>query len=134
VKGEKVFNIFERGEKTLKLRDIKDALNAEVLCGEDLLDNEILYAFGSDLMSDVLAFVKTGTILLTGLVNSQVIRTAEMADINAILFVRGKLPDKDVIELARENSMVILATDYTLFTTSGILYNCGLRGVEACKV
>ncbi|SHJ00187.1 DRTGG domain-containing protein [Lutispora thermophila] len=118
----------------MKIKDIRDVLQAEVLCGEDLLENEILYAFGSDLMSDVLAFVKTGTILLTGLVNSQVIRTAEMADINAIIFVRGKVPDKDVIDLARESSIIILTTKYTLFTASGILYSCGLRGIEASKV
>ena len=111
----------------MKLRQIKDALQADVLWGEESLDREISYAFGSDLMSDVLAFVKTGTILLTGLINSQVIRTAEMADVSAILFVRGK----DVIDLARENSITILTTKYTLFTTSGILYSCGLRGIEA---
>jgi len=118
----------------MKIREIRDALNAKVLWGEDLLDKEVLYAFGSDLMSDVLAFVKTGTILLTGLVNSQVIRTAEMADVTAILFVRGKVPDQDVIDLAKENSIAILTTNYTLFTTSGILYNCGLRGIEADKM
>ncbi|MCQ1528493.1 hypothetical protein SDC9_160607 [bioreactor metagenome] len=115
----------------MKLRQIKDALQADVLWGEESLDREISYAFGSDLMSDVLAFVKTGTILLTGLINSQVIRTAEMADVSAILFVRGKVPDEDVIDLARENSITILTTKYTLFTTSGILYSCGLRGIEA---
>lgn len=118
----------------MKVKEIRDALHAEVLCGEDLLENKVLYAFGSDLMSDVLAFVKTGTILLTGLVNSQVIRTAEMADIKVILFVRGKVPDSDVIELAKENSITILATRYTLFTACGILYNCGLRGIEATRV
>jgi len=115
----------------MKIKEIRDVLNAEVLWGEDLLDNEVYYAFGSDLMSDVLAFVKRGTILLTGLTNSQVIRTAEMADINAILFVRGKVPDKEVIRLAQESSIVVLATKYTLYTTSGILYNHGLRGIEA---
>lgn len=123
-----------KGGKDMKIREIRDALNAKVLWGEDLLDKEVLYAFGSDLMSDVLAFVKTGTILLTGLVNSQVIRTAEMADVTAILFVRGKVPDQDVIDLAKENSIAILTTNYTLFTTSGILYNCGLRGIEADKM
>ncbi|NLM43103.1 MAG: hypothetical protein GX201_03655 [Clostridiales bacterium] len=118
----------------MKIREIRDVLNADVLWGEDLLDREVSYAFGSDLMSDVLAFVKTGTILLTGLVNSQVVRTAEMADVTAILFVRGKVPDEEVIQLAKENSIAILTTKYTLFTTSGILYNYGLRGIEADNI
>jgi len=123
--------IEKKGGSSMKIREIRDVLNAEVLWGEDLLDNEVHYAFSSDLMSDVLAFAKRGTILLTGLINSQVIRTAEMADINAILFVRGKVPDKEVIRLAQESSIVILTTKYTLYTTSGILYNHGLRGIEA---
>ena len=118
----------------MKLRQIRDTLQADVLWGEDLLENEVSYAFGADLMSDVLAFVKTGTILLTGLINSQVIRTAEMADVTAILFVRGKIPDEDIINLARENSIAILTTKNTLFTTSGILYSYGLRGIEADKI
>ena len=118
----------------MKLRQIRDILQADVLWGDGLLENEVSYAFGSDLMSDVLAFVKTGTILLTGLINSQVIRTAEMADVTAILFVRGKVPDEDVIALAKENSIAILTTKNTLFTTSGILYSCGLRGIEADKI
>lgn len=122
---------YEGGDKGMKLIEIRDRLKADVLCGEELLDTEVLYAFGSDLMSDVLAYVKGKTLLLTGLTNPQVIRTAEMADVAAILFVRGKVPDQDVIELAKENSMAILTTKYTLFTTSGILYSFGLRGIEA---
>lgn len=117
----------------MKLKEIKERLNAEVLCGEEFLDTEVLYAFGSDLMSDVLAYVKGKTLLLTGLTNTQVIRTAEMADVAAILFVRGKIPDQDVINLAKESSMAILTTKYTLFTTSGILYSFGLRGIESEK-
>lgn len=115
----------------MTLKEIKDRLKADVLCGEEFLDREVSYAFGSDLMSDVLAYVKGKTLLLTGLTNPQVIRTAEMADVVAILFVRGKIPEQDVIDLAIENSMAILTTKYTLFTTSGILYSYGLRGIEA---
>ena len=115
----------------MKLKEIKEMLKADVLCGEEFLDTEVSYAFGSDLMSDVLAYVKGKTLLLTGLTNPQVIRTAEMADVVAILFVRGKIPEQDVVDLAIENSMAILTTEYTLFTTSGILYSYGLRGIEA---
>jgi len=114
----------------LKLIDIMEKVKAEVLCGSEFLNTEVQYAFGSDLMSDVLAYVKGNTLLLTGLTNPQVIRTAEMADVVAILFVRGKIPGKDVIDLAMENSMAVLTTKYTLYTTSGILYSEGLRGIE----
>ena len=114
----------------MKLKEIKDMLEADVLCGEEYLDTEVSFAFGSDLMSDVLAYVKGKTLLLTGLTNPQVIRTAEMADVVAILFVRGKVPQQDVIDLAIENKMAILTTKYTLFTTSGVLYSNGLRGIE----
>ncbi len=115
----------------MKLKEIKERIKADVLCGEEYLDTDVQYAFGSDLMSDVLAFVKGKTLLLTGLTNPQVIRTAEMADVVAIIFVRGKIPERDVIDLAVENSMAILTTKYTLYTTSGILYSGGLRGIES---
>ncbi len=114
----------------MRLKDIKKRIKADVLCGEEFLDTDVQYAFGSDLMSDVLAYVKGNTLLLTGLTNPQVIRTAEMADVVAILFVRGKIPDQDVIDLAMENQMAVLTTKYTLYTTSGILYSEGLRGIE----
>lgn len=119
-----------KGGKDLRLKDIKKRIKADVLCGEEFLDTDVQYAFGSDLMSDVLAYVKGNTLLLTGLTNPQVIRTAEMADVVAILFVRGKIPGQDVIDLAMENQMAVLTTKYTLYTTSGILYSEGLRGIE----
>ena len=86
----------------MKLSEVKEILNAEVVAGEEFLDREVKSAFGSDLMSDVLAFVKDQALLLTGLVNGQVIRTAEMMDIKAIVFVRGKKPTEDIAELAKE--------------------------------
>ncbi len=122
--------LFREGGENLNLREIKERVKARVLCGEEFLDTHVKYAFGSDLMSDVLAYVKGNTLLLTGLTNPQVIRTAEMADVVAILFVRGKTPEQDVIDLAMENNMAVLTTKYTLYTTSGILYNQGLRGIE----
>lgn len=114
----------------MKIYDVRKILNAEVLCGDNLTDNEVSYAFGSDLMSDVLAFVKGKTLLLTGLTNQQVVRTAEMADLSAIVFVRGKKPGEDIVELAKEKDIVLLMTKDTMYTASGKLYNHGLEGVR----
>jgi len=110
------------------LREIKDLLCAEVVCGSEFLDRDVDSAFACDLMSDVLAFAMDKTILLTGLVNTHTIRTAEMLDIGAIVFVRGKYPDDDAISLAKENEMVIMSTKKILYTSCGILYNNGLKG------
>ena len=110
----------------MKLSDIKNILNAEVVSGEEFLDREVYSACGSDLMSDVLAFVKDQALLLTGLVNSQVVRTAEMMDIKAIVFVRGKKPTEEIKALAREYSMVIMTTKYPLYPSCGKLYSSGL--------
>ena len=110
----------------MKLSQVKEILNAHVITGEEFLDREVMSAFGSDLMSDVLAFVKDQSLLLTGLVNGQVIRTAEMMDIKAIVFVRGKKPSEDVKELAEEYRMVIMTTDFTLYPSCGKLYMAGL--------
>ena len=114
----------------MKLSEVKEILNAEVVAGEEFLDREVKSAFGSDLMSDVLAFVKDQALLLTGLVNGQVIRTAEMMDIKAIVFVRGKKPTEDIAELAREYKMVVMTTDYTLYPSCGKLYCAGLVPYE----
>ena len=113
----------------MKISDIENLLDAEVLCGEDLLSTEVFSACCSDMMSDVLAYVTGSTVLLTGLVNEHVIRTAEMVDLECIVFVRGKKPTSDIIEMAEENGMVLLCTDHTLYCTSGILYSNGLTGV-----
>ena len=107
----------------MKLSEVKDILGAEILSGEDLLEQEVDSAFGSDLMSDVLAFVKDNALLLTGLMNPQVIRTAEMLDITAIVFVRGKRPDESLIEMAKAKDMVIMTTDNHLYIASGLLYS-----------
>lgn len=113
----------------MKICEVKKVLGAEVLCGDNLMGNEVSYAFGSDLMSDVLAFVKGKTLLLTGLTNQQVVRTAEMADLSAIVFVRGKKPGEDIIDLATEKNIVLLMTKDTMYTASGKLYSNGLEGV-----
>lgn len=117
----------------MKLSTIRDLLNANVLTGESedqLMNIDIHTACGSDLMSDVLAFVKDQGLLLTGLVNTQVIRTAEMMDIRAICFVRGKVPKEEIIALAREHGMPVLTTDYPLFLACGKLHKGGLMCEE----
>ncbi|HUU18069.1 MAG TPA: DRTGG domain-containing protein [Sedimentisphaerales bacterium] len=112
----------------MKLKDIKRILEAEVLVGEDLLSEEVVMACGSDLMSDVLAFAKHGAILLTGLTNPQVVRTAEMADLRAICFVRGKKPGQETIEIAESKDIPLLTTPLPMFESCGRLYREGLPG------
>lgn len=112
----------------MKISEIKDILEAEVICGEELLDEEVSSAFGSDMMSDVLAYAKSDSVLLTGLVNPQTIRTALMLDMEAIVFVRAKKLTDDVVSLAKESGIAVLSTEYRMFETCGKLYAKGLKG------
>lgn len=112
------------------IKDIIPILNAKILCGEEYLDHEFDSACGSDLMSDVLAFVKDKTVLLTGLTNIHVMRTAEMLDIRCVVFCRGKIPPEDVLEEAKEIGIAVLATDHTSFNACGLLYAAGIRGTD----
>ena len=112
----------------MEIRKIAEILDAKVLCGEDLLDRSVKSAFGCDMMSDVLAYVKDQSVLITGLCNPQVVRTAEMMDMRCIVFVRGKSPDASIIELAETKGMVILTTDLTMYESCGRLYASGLTG------
>jgi predicted transcriptional regulator len=116
-------------EQPLKLSEVRDILDAEIIVGEDCLDLEVRTAFGADLMSDVLAFAKAGSLLLTGLTNTQVIRTANVLDIAAIILVRGKKPSSETIALASELKIPILTTKYILFETAGRLY---MKGIVGC--
>lgn len=111
----------------MKISEIAALLDARVYCGEDMMDREVHSGCGCDLMSDVLAYVKDQAVLLTGLVNPQVIRTAEMMDIICIVFVRGKEPTEAMIELARERSIAILSTNFRMFSSCGILCAAGLQ-------
>ena len=112
----------------MTIRDIERILKAQILCEGDGLSREVHTACGSDMMSDVLAFVKDQSVLLTGLVNPQVVRTAEMMDMICIVFVRGKVPDQALIDLAEERGITLMATPYRMFTACGLLYDNGLRG------
>ena len=112
----------------MTVRDVKETLGARIACGEEWLDREVHSACGSDMMSDVLAFMKDQAVLLTGLCNAQVIRTAEMMDVRCIVFVRSKKPDENMIELAMEREIPILCTGHRMFSACGMLYAKGLRG------
>ncbi|MBR6514393.1 MAG: hypothetical protein IKT46_06105 [Clostridia bacterium] len=111
----------------MKISKIKELLEAEVLCGEDMLEEDVHSACGSDMMSDVLAFVKDQAVLLTGLCNLQVVRTANMMDMRCVVFVRAKKPTDDIIELAKDSGIAVLATDKPMYASCGILFTNGLR-------
>ena len=129
---------FGRAEKTLPVtgkdglamtvEDVRAVLGARVLVGKEHLDREVRTACGSDMMSDVLAFSKDHGVLLTGLVNPQVVRTAEMLDIVCIIFIRGKKADEKLLDMARERDLVVLETGHRMFTACGLLYEAGLHG------
>ena len=108
--------------------EIQSLLHAELLCGEELLQNEVYSACCSDMMSDVLAYVKDQGVLLTGLFNPQVIRTASMMDMICVVFVRDKAPTEEMVELARECGIVVMCSPMRAYEACGHLYYSGLRG------
>lgn len=112
----------------MKLAMIREMLEADALAAPDDLEKEVKMAGGSDLMSDVLSFMKPGSLLLTGLTNPQCVRTAEMAEIVALCFVRSKKPPKETIDLAREKGVPLLLTHLTMYEACGRLYQSGLPG------
>lgn len=115
--------------KVMTVGSVCDVLAAEVLCGDDrTLSAELQGVGAADLMSDVLALSKPGMLLLTGLVSVQVVRTAIVAELCGVVFVRGKMPSQEIIALAREARLPILRTEHTLFEAAGLLYGalpCG---------
>ena len=114
----------------MKISEIRDTLKAEVLVGHDQMESTVVAAGGADLMADVLSAVAKGAVLLTGLTTEQVLRTAKVAGVRVVVFVRGKRPDEPVIDLARSYHMPVLLTRYSLFVASGRLYMNGLRGLD----
>lgn len=113
----------------MTIADMVNVLHARVLCGEERLNKPVRTACCSDLMSDVLAFVNEKTVLITGLTNPHVIRTADMLDLRCLVFARGKVPGEDILEAADEQGLVVLTTRETAFTACGLLFEAGLRGV-----
>ena len=110
----------------MTIAEIANKLNAKFCCGEEMADREISSCCAYDMMSDVLAYGKDQAVLLTSLLNPQVIRTAEMMDIFCIVFVMGKKPTAEMVELAQDHSLVLLATEYPSYSACGILYTSGL--------
>jgi predicted transcriptional regulator len=117
----------------MMLKEVKEILEAEVLAGEESLDLDIKMACGADLLSDVLAFTKSESLLLTGLTHPQVIRTAEIAEIKAICFVRGKRPPDEMIDLAKKRGVPLLYTSLSMYESCGRLYSRDLPGCSAAE-
>lgn len=114
----------------MKLTEIVNLINGELLTQEDTYKKDITGAMGADLMSDVLASIKPEAALLTGLCNPQVVRTALIADIRAIIFVRGKNPDRDTIRIANEENIPLITTTFGMFEACGILHKAGITSYE----
>ena len=114
----------------MKLAEIIKALDATVLVGNDHLEKEINTCGASDLMSDILAGSSEGCILLTGLTTVQVIRTAMVAGVGAVVFVRGKMPPQDVIDLAKDQGVPLILSPYSMFVSCGRLHACNLTGLD----
>lgn len=113
----------------MQIKDIILLLKAELLTDESKNPTTVTGAFASDLMSDVLSMVKNQNVLITGLCNPQALRTAELLDIDCVILVRGKKPDKDFIAMAQEKNICLIATEKSMYITCGILYSNGLEGV-----
>jgi predicted transcriptional regulator len=118
----------------MTLDDVREMLLCEVCGGEHLLDRPVRYGCASDLMSDVLAFSQAGALLLTGLATTQTVQTADIADLSAIILVRGKKPDAAVIAFARDRSMPLLATPFSMYEACGLLYRSGIPSTMKCAV
>jgi len=114
----------------MTIREVMKLVDGTVLVGEDRLDTPVDTACGSDLMSDVLAFVKEKTVLITGLINPHVVRTAEMLDITCIVFSRGKKPSEEILEMAEEIGITVISSPLTTYTACGELYVHGLPGTK----
>ena len=112
----------------MKVSEIARLINAHIICNSDD-DREVSKAFASDLMSDVLTLETDNTLLITGLANVQAIRTAEMSDINCIVFARNKKVNEEMKKVALENDIVLLETSFSVFRTSGILYQEGIKPI-----
>ena len=114
----------------MTLQEIQALLQCEVLTQGDYLQLDVSQVVASDGMSEILAFAKSKELMITGLTNIQSIRTADIAGVSAVIYCRGKLPDKKVIEFARQNHIPVLATRMGMFDICGVLYNKGLKGVS----
>ena len=112
----------------MTIKEMQEILDAQFLYGEELADVDAEFVFSADMMSDVLAYCGKCSVLMTGLCNPQVVRTAEMLDIVCLIFVRGKKPDEAMLEMAKERGLVVLSTGHRMFSACGMLYAAGLHG------
>jgi predicted transcriptional regulator len=115
------------------LEKVKEILQAKVVVGTEHLQREVTTAGGSDMMSDVLSFMKPGSLLLTGLINPQSVRTAEIAEIIAVCYVRSKQPLPETVDLAKEKGIPLLSTHFTMYESCGRLFQAGLSGRDVNK-
>lgn len=116
-----------KGEYSMKLKEINELLSGEVLYGHNLLDREVKFACGADLMSDVLSFSASETLLLTGLTTGQVMRTAELINLIGVILVRGKKPSHEMLSIAEEKSIPLIKANLPMFEACGLIYMKGLR-------
>ena len=114
----------------MKISEIKDTLNARVLCGEDQMETVVLAGGAADLMDDVLAAAAKGCVLLTGVTTDHVIRTAKIVGVEAVVIVRGKIPPDAFVDMAKSFEIPLMVTDYSLFVACGRLYMNGIRGLD----
>jgi predicted transcriptional regulator len=116
----------EGSGRNVRLRSVAGLLGCEVICGEEKLDTEVSSCFAADLMSDVLAFASPDTLLITGLTSVQSVHTADVAECRGIMFVSGKRPAPEALELARSRAIPLLSTRHSMFDSCGILFSNGL--------
>jgi predicted transcriptional regulator len=114
----------------MTLRDIKDILDAEVLSGEHLLDREVRMGFACDLVSEMLAFAGSGSLIITSLKNPHVIHTAEVMDAVGVLFVGGKNLNHSLTKQIEDSQIPLLATDLLMFKCCGLLFQHGILGAK----
>ena len=117
----------------MKLKEIVELLEGDLLTGRDQLDKSLKKGGASDLMSDILAALSEKCILLTGLTTVQTVRTAIIAGVGAIVFVRGKKPPKEVVDQARQNGIPLMSTPYSMFVSCGRLYSKGITGLDGAR-
>lgn len=113
----------------MKVSEIVELLQGKVITGENITNHEVETAFASDLMSDVLTVKTDNLLLLTGLVNVQAIRTAEMSDIGCIVFVRNKMVTDEMVKIAGECKIILIQSPFSMFRASGILFRTGIKPV-----
>jgi len=112
----------------MTIEEVRRVLDANVLCGTDKLGRNVRLVYASDLMSDVLAFAQPSSLLVTGLANLHVVLTAEMAEIAAVCFVRGKVPDDETVRMATDKGIPLLSTNQLMFGSIVLLHQSGMHG------